>query len=72
MTDAGDFDLPVNQLVDGDLVEKAIDEAERFLKKALINARILLLTGEWMRTYLLLRRRPRRGLPVAAPGQGIA
>ena len=25
-----------------------------------------------MRTYLLLRGRPRRGLPVAAPGQGTA
>ena len=34
VTDAGDFDLPVNQLVDGDLVEKALDEAERGHKKA--------------------------------------
>ncbi len=34
VTDAGDFDLPVNQLVDGNLVEKAIDEAERLHKKA--------------------------------------
>ena len=34
VTDAGDYDLPVNQMVDGDLVEKAIDDAERYRKKA--------------------------------------
>ena len=34
VTDAGDFDLPVNQLVDGDLVEAALDEAERTKKRA--------------------------------------
>ena len=34
VTDAGDFDLPVNQLVDGDLVEAALDEAERSKKRA--------------------------------------
>ena len=34
VTDAGDFDLPVNQLVDGNLVEKALDDAERHNKKA--------------------------------------
>ena len=34
VTDKGDFDLPEGQLVDGDLVEKALDEAERFGKKA--------------------------------------
>ncbi len=34
VTDPGDFDLPVNQLVDGDLVEAALDQAERQHKKA--------------------------------------
>ncbi len=34
VTDAGDFDLPVGQLVDGDLVEAALDEAERSKKRA--------------------------------------
>ena len=34
VTDPGDFDLPVNQLVDGDLVEAALDRAERQHKKA--------------------------------------
>ena len=34
MTDAGDFDLPVNQLVDGDLVEAAVEKAENEKKRA--------------------------------------
>ncbi|MBQ4566174.1 MAG: DNA-directed RNA polymerase subunit beta' [Oscillospiraceae bacterium] len=34
VTDAGDFDLPVGQLVDGDLMEAALDEAERTKKRA--------------------------------------
>ena len=34
VTDAGDFDLPVNQLVDGDLVEAAVEKAENEKKRA--------------------------------------
>ena len=34
VTDKGDFDLPEGELVDGDLVEAALDEAERTNKKA--------------------------------------
>ncbi len=34
VTDPGDFDLPTGQLVDGDLVEAALDDAERHGKKA--------------------------------------
>ncbi len=37
-------------------------------KEALINARFFHLLLKGMRTYLLLRGRSRRGLPVAAPG----
>ena len=34
VTDAGDFDLAVNQLVDGDLVEAAVEKAENEKKRA--------------------------------------
>ena len=42
----------------------------RTVKESLIHAKIFPLTVEWVRTYLLLRGRSRRGLPVAAPGGG--
>ncbi len=34
VTDAGDYDLPVNQMVDGDLVAAALDDAEKSKKRA--------------------------------------
>ena len=34
VTDAGDYDLPVDQMVDGDLVAAALDDAEKTKKRA--------------------------------------
>ena len=62
----------MNDALDANVYTSILAAVIGDIKEPLINARILPLTLEWMRTYLLLRGRPRRGLPVAAPGRGTA